>query len=351
MLEVSAVEKRFEIGNFIYQLRTERGYTQKELGALLGVTDKAVSKWETGAAIPRRAVLRQLSVALGCTQEELLLGRRIERADAADAKPDEDVTEEYSAVMKCCQRWRRAVTAAELCVCLVLAALVCIFGFRKGIWDNATFYGAAREGEKTVYARSDGSTVVEVLSGGEENTLHIRSGEDKTAQFFFEITENGSLKTVRLFSAGSAPVLRGTYSAGKWTVVQECRLESGAYHAAGTGSRLASGGIVNALLWDTARFTPGLSDEGVLDMAAGNVGRRLSGRPAELLLGTLFLALGFSVHILTKFLVMLDKAFLGLFYENARKLRTSGLAQACLIFLGAALFVIGVLFYKNLLLA
>ena len=52
-LEVKGMEKRYAIGNFICQLRQEKGLTQKELGELLGVTNKAISKWETGVAMPR----------------------------------------------------------------------------------------------------------------------------------------------------------------------------------------------------------------------------------------------------------------------------------------------------------
>ena len=37
-------------GAFVAQLRKERGYTQKELAARLHITDKAVSKWETGVS-------------------------------------------------------------------------------------------------------------------------------------------------------------------------------------------------------------------------------------------------------------------------------------------------------------
>ena len=79
------MDNNYEVGNFLYQMRAERGLTQKELAAMLGVTDKAVSKWETGAAAPRRAVLRQLAEILGCTQEELLEGRRIEEPEARHA--------------------------------------------------------------------------------------------------------------------------------------------------------------------------------------------------------------------------------------------------------------------------
>ena len=39
-----------KIGTFIAQLRRERGLTQKELAELLAVTDKAVSRWETGGS-------------------------------------------------------------------------------------------------------------------------------------------------------------------------------------------------------------------------------------------------------------------------------------------------------------
>lgn len=39
-------------GSFVAQLRKERGLTQKELAQRLHVTDKAVSKWETGRGFP-----------------------------------------------------------------------------------------------------------------------------------------------------------------------------------------------------------------------------------------------------------------------------------------------------------
>ena len=38
-------------GSFIASLRREKGMTQKELASLLGVSDKAVSKWERGGSL------------------------------------------------------------------------------------------------------------------------------------------------------------------------------------------------------------------------------------------------------------------------------------------------------------
>lgn len=51
----------YDFGNFIYNLRKEKGFSQSELGNLLGVTNKAVSKWETGESKPALKQLSKLS--------------------------------------------------------------------------------------------------------------------------------------------------------------------------------------------------------------------------------------------------------------------------------------------------
>ncbi|MCQ2486085.1 MAG: helix-turn-helix domain-containing protein [Clostridia bacterium] len=65
-------------GRFISALRKEKGLKQKELADKLHVTDKAVSKWETGRSAPDIAVLESLSEALGVSVVEILKGERIE---------------------------------------------------------------------------------------------------------------------------------------------------------------------------------------------------------------------------------------------------------------------------------
>ncbi|WP_251318550.1 helix-turn-helix domain-containing protein [Flintibacter muris] len=65
-------------GAFIAQLRKELGLTQKELADRLNVTDKAVSKWETGKGFPDVKLLEPLAQALGVSLVELMQGKRQE---------------------------------------------------------------------------------------------------------------------------------------------------------------------------------------------------------------------------------------------------------------------------------
>ena len=66
-----------DFGNFLYSLRKGKGMTQQELADRLNVTNKAVSKWETGEAFPETAQLVPLSDIFGVTVDELLRGRRM----------------------------------------------------------------------------------------------------------------------------------------------------------------------------------------------------------------------------------------------------------------------------------
>lgn len=75
-------------GAFVAQLRKEKGWTQRELAEKLHITDKAVSKWETGASIPDTALLIPLSELLGVSATELLLCRRQEQPMEPEAVED-----------------------------------------------------------------------------------------------------------------------------------------------------------------------------------------------------------------------------------------------------------------------
>ncbi len=62
----------YSFGNYILQQRTKAGWSQAELAAKLGVTDKAVSKWEIGKAKPRTETIRRLAALFHVSVDELL---------------------------------------------------------------------------------------------------------------------------------------------------------------------------------------------------------------------------------------------------------------------------------------
>ena len=71
-----------EFGNNLYRLRKLRGWTQQELADQLGVTNRSVSKWETGETLPETGQLIPLADAFGVTMDELLRGPKAPLAAA-----------------------------------------------------------------------------------------------------------------------------------------------------------------------------------------------------------------------------------------------------------------------------
>ena len=69
----------YSFGNYMYEKRKETGESQNELGRKLGVTGKAVSKWENGAAKPKTEILRKLAALWNVSIEELLRIREGEK--------------------------------------------------------------------------------------------------------------------------------------------------------------------------------------------------------------------------------------------------------------------------------
>lgn len=64
--------RNYSFGNFISALRETCGLSQYQLGALIGASDKVVSKWENGASKPRIGIIRKLSEVLDVSVDELL---------------------------------------------------------------------------------------------------------------------------------------------------------------------------------------------------------------------------------------------------------------------------------------
>lgn len=127
-------QKKF--GDFLCYTRKQLGLTQEQLGERLGVTNKTVSRWETGKYMPDLDKLQELSSILQLSINELLAGERIEDAAQFAKIAEENVitllskdpafsVEERIKYFK--KKWRRE-HKMQIVVCVLLWGLLFYFG-------------------------------------------------------------------------------------------------------------------------------------------------------------------------------------------------------------------------------
>lgn len=138
-------------GSFIAEIRREQGLTQKQLAQRLLVSDKAVSRWETGHGMPDINNLEALSDALGVSVAELLRGERIvEPVEPAEA---EELTLGSLELVR--RLWRKRtvgnIVAGFLASIVVLALLV--------VHLTAPIYLPYRSGLVQVEKTADGTLI------------------------------------------------------------------------------------------------------------------------------------------------------------------------------------------------
>ncbi len=121
-------------GVFIAELRKDKGMTQKELAGRLYISDKAVSKWETGHSVPDITLLVPLAELLGVTVTELLECRRMEHADALDVAQADNLvkkviglSEEESVTRPKCRKEHIRIYVGSVAVVLVEVFLMVRF--------------------------------------------------------------------------------------------------------------------------------------------------------------------------------------------------------------------------------
>ena len=127
--------ERKSIGTFIAALRRANGMTQKDLAEKLNISDKAVSRWERDESLPDLLLLPMIADIFHITVDELLRGER----KAKDAK------ETATDPTRLKKQTKRVLTVqlnrlrSSNCIALyigalgVLAAIVCNFGFSRGL--------------------------------------------------------------------------------------------------------------------------------------------------------------------------------------------------------------------------
>lgn len=131
---------QIKVGKFIAALRREKGLTQEILGKRLGVTNKTVSRWETGSYMPDIELLIPLGEALGISVNELLAGERLS-GDRFRKQADENLVEavrESAFTLKERTDFFRKKWLREHIWLFVVCGLVCVMMtirfWQKGGW-------------------------------------------------------------------------------------------------------------------------------------------------------------------------------------------------------------------------
>lgn len=136
-----------QTGIFISERRRELSLSQKQLAEKLNVTDKAVSKWETGRSAPDISLLMPLAEILGVTVAEILKGEKLKEEKLNEASNEIIVKTIKKSKVKII--W--AVAAALVTVCVMLSVYP-VFHFFTSVNVNDT---AAIERMANDYFRTD----------------------------------------------------------------------------------------------------------------------------------------------------------------------------------------------------
>ena len=120
-----------QIGAFIRDRRLQLELTQQQLADKLGVTDKAVSKWERSVSYPDITILRELADALEVSVSELLAGRRDPQPSPVPPEVEDVVLDTVTYAETARQknsRWK-SILFLVLSICCGIGALVCFIFF------------------------------------------------------------------------------------------------------------------------------------------------------------------------------------------------------------------------------
>ncbi len=122
---------KLSVGRFIAEQRKAKELTQKQLADELNVTDKAVSKWETGRSYPDVEMLERLSAFFGVTVNDVLSGKVIAQTDFAE-EADKNVVQAMKDTKKTKAVFKGVMKGIVLCP-IVLYIVFCVLRLALGI--------------------------------------------------------------------------------------------------------------------------------------------------------------------------------------------------------------------------
>ena len=121
------------IGIFLKELRNKKGMTQEQLGEMVGVSNKTISRWETGNYMPPVDCLNMLSDIYNISINEILAGERAS-GDAFTKIAEQNITVSLKELEKDCRTFEKKMMCI-LAVTTLLTIIILILLPMKTIKD------------------------------------------------------------------------------------------------------------------------------------------------------------------------------------------------------------------------
>ena len=133
---------QIKIGKFIAECRKKEGMTQMQLAEKLNITDRAVSKWETGKALPDSSIMLALCGILKITVNDLLSGEEIsmENSNQKNEQLLLDMAKELEQKNKTIWTSMWAIMVVSI-IALLAGVLVAALVIPEGVWQLVTVLG------------------------------------------------------------------------------------------------------------------------------------------------------------------------------------------------------------------
>ncbi|MBR2926618.1 MAG: helix-turn-helix domain-containing protein [Clostridia bacterium] len=133
---------QLKIGKFIADCRKRKSLTQMQLAEKLGITDKAISKWERGIAMPDTSIMLELCDILEISVNELLSGEKIsmENNNQKNEQLLLDMAKELERKNKTIWSSMWAIMIVSI-TALIAGLLIAAFAIPEGVWQLVTILG------------------------------------------------------------------------------------------------------------------------------------------------------------------------------------------------------------------
>ena len=133
---------QLKIGKFIAECRKQKNLTQMQLAEKRGITDKAISKWERGIAMPDTSIMLELCEILGISVNELLSGEKInmENNNQKNEQLLLDMAKELERKNKAIWSSMWAIMIVSM-TALFAGIFIAAFLIPEGVWQLVTIIG------------------------------------------------------------------------------------------------------------------------------------------------------------------------------------------------------------------